>query len=251
MNDVILPIIFFAIAFFYSSIGFGGGSSYLALLSLLVVDFYEIRTLALIFNLIVVSISTVIYIKDKIFDFKLFIPFIISSMPLAFIATQIRLSETIFFIILGGSLITSGVFMWAQNMKKVNYNAQFTWLKRSAIGGFVGFLSGLVGIGGGIFLSPILNIYRWENSRKIAALASAFILINSISGLLGLYQADTFRFNASFSFPILFAVFIGGVLGSLISRTKLNFNMIRNLTALLVCYVGLRLILFHWLGLHI
>jgi len=251
MYDYFLPVLFFAIALFYSSAGFGGGSSYLAILSIVLTEFYEIRTLALVFNLAVVTIGTVIYMQKKAFEWKKFQPFIIFSIPMAFLGAQLRLSEKMFFLILGGSLLLSAAFMGLQASQRKNENRSFAWSKRGALGASVGFLSGVAGIGGGIFLSPVLNLAGWADPRVVASLASTFILFNSASGLAGLFAADSFRFNTSFALPLLAAVMLGGGLGAYLSNSWLNIHLIRGLTAILVAYVGFRLILLHGFDLKI
>lgn len=245
MNEYLLPLIFFAIAFFYSSVGFGGGSSYLAILSIVLVDFYKIRTIALVFNLAVVTIGTIIYVRKNVFDWRQFWPFIVFSIPMAFLGAQLRLSQTTFFLILGGSLLLSAVFMGLQVLRRTHENNRFSLTKRGALGASVGLLSGVAGIGGGIFLSPILNLAGWANPRTVAALASTFILSNSASGLTGLLVANSFQFDMDFALPLLLAVISGGSLGSYLSNSKFNIHLIRGLTAILVAYVGLRLILLH------
>lgn len=251
MSELLLPLIFFFIAFFYSSVGFGGGSSYLAILSLVIGEFYEIRTTALVFNLAVVTIGTAVYVRHKVFDFKQFWPFIVFSIPMAFLGTQLKLSEKTFFLILGSALLLSAFFMGLQVLKRKNENRSFSWMKRSALGGSVGFLSGVAGIGGGIFLSPILNLSGWANPRTVASLASTFILFNSASGLAGLIVADSFHFDPDFAIPLLISVIAGGSVGSYLSNSKLNIHVIRGLTAILVAYVGLRLIFLHGFGITI
>ncbi len=251
MSEFLLPLIFFAVAFFYSSVGFGGGSSYLAILSIVLTEFYEIRTTALVFNLAVVTIGTIIYVQKNVFDWRRFRPFILFSIPMAFFGTQLQLSETTFFMILGGSLLLSALFMGLHVVQRKNEDRKFAWQKRGILGASVGFLSGVAGIGGGIFLSPILNLSGWANPRTVASLASTFILFNSVSGLLGLVIANSFQFNIGFALPPLIGVIVGGSLGSYLSNTKLNIHIIRTLTAMLVAYVGLRLIFLHGFGLRI
>lgn len=251
MNDWILPITFFAIAFFYSSIGFGGGSSYLAILSLVLSEFYEIRTLALIFNLSVVSIGTFVFIKNRVFSWPRFWPFLVFSIPMAFLGTQLRLSETSFFLILGSSLIFSAVFMGLQMIGRSAMDRMLSWRQRGALGASVGLISGVAGIGGGIFLSPLLNLLGWANPRSVASLASIFILFNSASGLIGLVASDSFQLNIEFAIPLLCAVVAGGTLGSYLSNSKFNVHVIRGLTALLVFYVGLRILMLHGFGIKL
>lgn len=244
MNEYILLLLFFFIALFYSSIGFGGGSSYLALLSLVLTNFYEIRTLALILNIAVVGIGTSFYIRQKLFDWKAFWPFVLLSIPLAFLGARLQLAETTFFIILGGSLILAAIMMVVQSILKKLKMRELSLAKRASIGGAIGFLSGMVGIGGGIFLSPTLNLIGWKHARVIAALASVFILVNSVSGVFGLLVGGTFEANVEFASKTLLAVILGGFIGSQIA-IKFNVHLIRILTSILVLYVGLRLVLLH------
>lgn len=240
-----LPFIFFFIALFYSSVGFGGGSSYLALLSLFLTDFHEIRSTALVLNICVVSIGTFLFFRHRILNFKMVWPFIFSSIPLAFLGTQLKLSQKIFFLILGGALILSGLFLMLKFLQKKIDSREFSNPKKFFLGGFVGLLSGVSGIGGGIFLSPILNIVNWANPRVIAALASVFILVNSIAGLIGLKVAGTFEIDYDLILRLIISVVLGGAIGSYLSSKKINFTFLGILTAILVFYIGLRLILMH------
>lgn len=246
-----LPFVFFFIALFYSSVGFGGGSSYLAILSLFLTDFHEIRSTALLLNICVVSIGTIMFIKNRVFNFKLFWPFMISSIPLAFLGAQLKLSQKIFFLILGCALILSGLFLILKYLQKNLESKEFSNPKKFLLGGFVGLLSGVSGIGGGIFLSPVLNIMKWANPRIIAALASVFILVNSAAGLVGLQVAGTFHINYDLILLLILAVLLGGTIGSYLSSKKFNLRFLGILTAILVLYVGLRLILMHGFDIRI
>jgi len=247
MNEYLLLFLFFGIALFYSSIGFGGGSSYLAILSLVLTNFYEIRTLALVLNVIVVSIGTILFIRRKIFSWKAFWPFILLSVPLAFVGARLRLSESTFFIILGSALILAAFILIFQILNRKFVSRHLSRTKSTLTGGVIGLLSGMVGIGGGIFLSPTLNLIRWKNAKIIAALASVFILVNSLAGLSGLLVAGTFELNPNFALKIIGAVALGGLVGSSLS-IKMNINLIRGLTAILVLYVGTRIVLLHGFG---
>ena len=242
---VFLMLGFLVIATLYSSVGFGGGSSYLALLALVLTSFFAIRSTALICNLVVVSGSTYLYWKNGHLDFKKFLPFIVASIPFAFLGARFRLSEQVFFIILGGALIVSALALIFQTLKlkkseevNPNYPPYVTYL----LGAGIGLLSGLVGIGGGIFLAPILNHMKWDKSIKIAALASFFILVNSISGIGGLLTKGMFELPWIEASGLIVAVFIGGQIGIRLSLSKLTGNGIKVVTAILVLIVGIRVL---------
>jgi uncharacterized protein len=237
---------FLVIAFVYASVGFGGGSSYLAILAVYALPFKEIRLIALLCNIIVVTGGTVIFIKNKQTDWKKIIPVAIISVPLAFLGARMKISQDTFFVILGCSLLAAAVMLWIKtkrsDLESVPTETRYAFLKDGLLGGAIGFLSGMVGIGGGIFLSPILNLMKWDTPKKIAATASVFILVNSISGIAG--QVSAFSEGISFTRIVLLcvAVFIGGQLGSRMGATKFNPLVIKRVTALLVFFAGVEVL---------
>ncbi|MGY3055444.1 putative membrane protein YfcA [Pedobacter sp. UYEF25] len=246
-----LPILFFFIALLYSSVGFGGGSSYLAILSLVLPNFYEIRSTALLLNILVVTIGTFIYVKDGVLKPKQIYPFFILSIPMAYFGAQVKVTQHVFFLILGGGLVLAALFMVLRFVKQNIETTEFSIAKKIMLGGAIGLLSGISGIGGGIFLSPVLNLLKWANPRIIAALASVFILVNSISGLIGLKMAGTFTFNSERIIKLGIAVVLGGLLGSYLSSKKINLKYLGVLTAILVFYVGAKLVLLHGFKINI
>lgn len=252
VDFVLLAVFFFVIALLYSSVGFGGGSSYLALLTLVLVNFYTIRSTALICNLTVVTGSCILYYKKGHLSLKKFIPFIIASIPFAFLGAMFKLTQDVFFIILGCSLIVSALALAYQTLK-ANFKAEPkhypSWVSY-ALGGTIGFLSGLVGIGGGIFLAPLLNHLKWDKPVVIAALASFFIWVNSISGLGGLMVSNTLSLFWPHIIGLIIAVFLGGQLGVRISLGKLSAKAIRLITAILVFLVGIRVVWVNGLQLN-
>lgn len=251
-NLLLLSIGFFAVATLYSSVGFGGGSSYLALLTLVLTEFFTIRSIALVCNLVVVFGSTLLYYKHNHLKVKDFLPFILTSIPLAFIGASFRLEEHIFFMILGCSLILSALsLIWQTFLIKGKSEVKKSYPKHLSyfLGGGVGLLSGLVGIGGGIFLAPILNHMHWDKAIKIAALTSFFILVNSLSGIVGLISANTLELPVTETLALIAAVFLGGQLGIRISIRRLSPTAIKRITALLVFAVGVRVLLVNGLEL--
>ncbi len=248
---------FFCIAFIYASVGFGGGSSYIALMVFCAFDAMTIKNTALLCNIVVVTSGTYLFWKKDILDIKKITPLVLSSIPMAFFGATLRISEKNYFILLGISLILAAISLLATSfflfkdkeilIKKNTQNIDNQiFIKNNLfnifLGASIGFLSGIVGIGGGIFLAPILHFMQWDTPRKIAATASFFILINSIAGLFGNAFAFAKNIDYQFIMPLLLAVFIGGQLGTRSNFRFLNPIWIQRLTALLVLFAGLEII---------
>jgi len=240
-----LAVAFFGIAVLYSSVGFGGGSSYLAILALVFTSFYSVRTTALLCNLVVVSGSCYHYYKKGLLNFKQFFPIVLASIPWAYLGASFQLKEDIFYVILGTTLIISALALLLQsiqNFKKEEIKKTYPKWLTPIMGGIIGLLSGLVGIGGGIFLSPTLNHLQWDKALKIASLASFFILVNSLAGIAGLVTNNMFQLPWKEVLVLLIAVFIGGQIGIRLSLGKLTGKGIKIITAILVFAVGVRLL---------
>lgn len=238
-----IVISFFVIAVLYSSVGFGGGSSYLALLSLFSLPFLELRALALICNIVVVSGNVYVFQKHKMFNWKKVLPLAFFSVPFAFLGGFIPLKEDFFFILLALSLISAAfVMLWQKTNEKQVAGETKTW-KNASIGSTIGFLSGIVGIGGGIFLAPWLHLTAWDTAKKIAAMSSFFILVNSISGLVGQSLNPNFNLDISFTFLLAFTVFLGGQIGSRMNLKVFSPKILKRATAVLIFFVAVRLLL--------
>lgn len=241
-----IVISFFAIAVLYASVGFGGGSSYLAILALTAIPYTEFRAIALICNIVVVSNSCVLYYKSNLYNFKKTIPLVTTSIPLAFIGGYLRIEEELFFILLGLTLFIAGLLMLTQqNNTNEAATIHMPFLKNSVFGGAIGFLSGLVGIGGGIFLAPLLHLSQWDTSKKIAAASALFILVNSISGLGGQLTHPNFSINYSLTFILALSVFVGGQIGTRIGIKVMQPSSLKKLTAVLIIYVAIKIAVDH------
>ena len=241
-------IFFFIIALIYASVGFGGGSSYIAILATYAMPFKEMRLVALICNIIVVSGGTFIFIKHKQVNWKKILPIALVSVPLAFVGGRLKLNQDTFFIILGCSLILAAVMLWIKiERDKVSTTPtnKANYVKHGLLGGIIGFLSGMVGIGGGIFLSPVLNLTAWDTPKKIAATASIFILFNSVAGIAGQLTVMPSGLNYVRMVLLCVAVFLGGQAGSRLGAIKFDPIIIRRLTALLVFFAGGEVLIRH------
>ncbi|WP_026941166.1 sulfite exporter TauE/SafE family protein [Hellea balneolensis] len=243
-----LLILFFVIAVFYAAVGFGGGSTYNALLVLNGTDYRVLPAIALACNIIVVSGGLWRFSKAGLVAPKALLPFMLASVPAAWIGGRLPISETLFIALLGVSLLLSGLrLLWQRDVVVAPDEKLSTTLVISLLsGGGIGLISGLVGIGGGIFLAPVLYALRWDTPRKIAAACSLFILVNSISGLTGqimkLSGHDLLGLAAPY-WPLLIAVFLGGQIGSWMASQRLEPLILKRLTAILILYVAMRLIL--------
>ena len=241
---IILTIFFFITAIFYSSIGFGGGSSYLALMLIWNVPFYIFPIIALICNIIVVSGNSINFLRTKNINIKLLIPYLIGSVPFAFLGASISIDKNLFEILLFFILFIAGIFLLLES-KYLN-NDEIIIRKVSKvisifIGSIIGFISGLVGIGGGIFLSPILFLLKAGYPKHITSSASLFILINSIFGVAGQLTKDIV-INEFFNYwPLFVAVLIGGQIGSFLNIKFLSNKVLALLTSLLVIVVAIRM----------
>lgn len=224
--------------------GFGGGSSYIAIMLLLNIPYEEIPIIALSCNLVVVTGGAFHYLKHKLVKLNLILPFIITSIPFAYLAGLISVDKEYFTIILGVCLLLAGIRMIVKgNSNYDNTKIPSIWLS-SIIGIILGFISGLVGIGGGIFLSPIMYNLKWGRPKEISALCCLFIFFNSIAGLAGqLQKVNSFETINSY-WGLIIAVFIGGQIGSLLSLNKLKPRYIELLTAVLVTLISVRVLFF-------
>jgi uncharacterized protein len=243
-----LLLLFFTIAAVYASAGFGGGSSYLAVMALFAIPMQTMRSTSLMCNIVVVLGGTYILWKSGYLNFKKILPLSIASIPMTFLGGMMPLKEHTFFVLLGFSLILAALLMFFQknvNSEGKTYKVSENLIGLSSIGGIIGFFSGMVGIGGGIFLSPILNLMKWDTPKNIAATASFFILVNSISGLVGQLIQNKFTLDWQFAIPLMCAVLLGGQLGSRFSEMKLNQTWVRQVTAALVFYAGVNILWTH------
>lgn len=244
-----LPLGFFATALLYASVGLGGGSTYSALLSLAGFDYRLLPILALVCNVVVVSGSTWRFARAKEMPWRGALTVSLSAAPLAFLGGLTPIREATFMLLLGGSLVFAGLaLLLPTRSAEPQAPARLAWLARvmPLAAAPLGYLAGLVGIGGGIFLAPLLHLTRWNSARRIAATASLFILINSLAGLAGqLLKSGPGRFGAALAdgLPLLLAVVIGGQIGSLLALRLLPEQTIRWLTAALTIWAGSRLLL--------
>lgn len=234
----LIPI-FFLIALIYSAAGFGGGSSYLAVLTLFPLEFTEVRMVALLCNIVVVSGSVYVFYQNDFLKIRKILPLVLLSVPFAYFGGSLKINQSIFFIILGLTLFIAAILML---IKKQDKTVKFPPYINGIIGGGIGFLSGLVGIGGGIFLSPLLYLSRWNIPKVIAATTASFILVNSVAGLIGQVHTNGFSVDFQVVVLLLITVLIGGQIGSRLTASWINPQIVRRITAFLILFVSLRIL---------
>ena len=240
----ILSFLFFLTATLYSSIGFGGGSTYLALLLISDVPYLIFPFIALFCNIIVVSGNCFNYIKAGNINFKILTPYLASSVPLAFIGGSLSINESLFEILLFIVLALAGTLLLLKFKsfdKKIKVYNKIPKIISILIGGSIGFISGIVGIGGGIFLSPILLLVRVDKVKNITTAASLFILINSISGLTGQFTKSSVINEVYSYWPLFLLVLLGGQLGNFLNLKVFPARMLALVTAVLVIFVAIRI----------
>ncbi len=241
-----LALAFGITALLYASVGFGGGSTYNALLVLAGTDYRILPAVALTCNIIVVAGGSWRYAREGCVPWARLWPILLLSAPLAWLGGQIAIEREHFVLILGLSLLVAAMLMLTQRDSEASGEGDPRWRWAAPVtGAGVGLLSGLVGIGGGIFLAPILHLVRWAEARAIAGTASVFILVNSLAGLAGQASkigSDRIGDVAGY-WPLMLGVLVGGQVGSLLGARILPPRIIRIATALLIAYVAIRLLL--------
>ena len=241
---IILTALFFITAILYSSVGFGGGSTYLALMLIWDIPYYIFPVIALFCNIIVVSGNSINYLRSGNFNYKLLLPYLTGSIPFVFFGASIEITKNIFEILLFLILTIAGIllFIESRTLKYEKFKIKKIPLIISIIiGSFIGFFSGLVGIGGGIFLSPILFLMKAGYPRQIAVTASIFILINSIFGVAGQLTKDIVLNEFLNFWPLFFSVLIGGQVGNFLNIKFLSNKTLALITSLLVIFVAVRM----------
>ena len=253
MSLLILTALFLLAAVAYSSVGFGGGSSYNALLILSGMDYRLVPAIALSCNIVVVTGGVYHYARAGVLSVRQLLPFVIMSIPMAWLGGSLPVSEQVFIALLGFSLLIAAVQMLSKPHPSSSVRQNNTigyWLMALPVGAVIGLLAGITGIGGGIFLAPLIYLFHLAPARTVAGITSGFILVNSLAGLSGqLMKTGEFSPVQGWiqAWPLFIAVLIGGQLGSHLGAYHLPETWIKRLTAILMLYVAIRLI-WRWVA---
>jgi len=238
--SILFFLLLFAAAFFYASVGHGGASGYLALMAIFSFAPETMRPTALVLNIFVSGIAFYQFYRKGFFDWKLFWPFALASIPAAFIGGLITVDDQIYKNILGVFLLLAIVrFLGFGTNENQNPGKQILSLSLS-IGAVIGLFSGMIGIGGGIILSPLILLLGWANLKQTAAVSALFIFVNSISGLTGLVWQGV-QFN-TLMWTMLAVALSGGLLGSYIGANTFNTTRLKYALALVLLVAALKLL---------
>lgn len=238
-----LSLVFFTVALLYATVGFGGGSSYLAALAYFDVPFEVLPKIGLICNLLVVSGGAWHYTKKGHVNKSLLLPFVVTSVPLSFLGGLYPIKEKVFLALLATLLLLSGIRLILNPKFRESESKPPPFKFALVMGGVLGFLSGLVGLGGGIFLSPLMLNLNWGKAKEVAATASLFILFNSLAGLGGQLlkggSANLFDY-----WPLYLSVIVGGQMGSRFGTSSIATDrFLKMATGLLVLFIAINLLL--------
>jgi uncharacterized membrane protein YfcA len=228
------------VAFLYASVGHAGASGYIAVMTLYGLAPAEIKPAALVLNILVASLATWQFWRAGHFSWELCWPFVITSVPCAFLGGYFQLPVTLLKVLLGIILLFSAARFLIQSRIEVEPH---TPGKPAAfvVGATLGFVAGMTGVGGGIFLTPLMIFMRWARTKTASAVSAFFILANSISGLLGTMSAT--REIPSFAFPLAVAAVIGGTAGAYLGSRRFSPVVIKRLLAVVLCVAGLKMLL--------
>ena len=239
---LLVSILIFLVAALYSSVGHGGASGYLAILSFFALAPAMMSSTALILNVLVAGIGVVAFSRAKHLSLRLSWPFIILSIPAAFLGGLVRIPDNTYFLLLAFALFAAAVRLAFSFTLKGNEGILHapSMVIALPIGGVVGFLSGIVGVGGGIFLSPIMILRRWADPKRTSAVSALFIVVNSIAGIVGRAARGGFEFSAAV--PFIVAAFLGGLAGSHLGANKFSGMTLRRILSAVLLIAAFKLV---------
>jgi uncharacterized membrane protein YfcA len=234
ISPYILAGLFFLIAFTYSSVGLGGGSSYIALMTIFGFNALAMPIVALMLNLIVTSVGSFNFIRKRHARLKLILPFLISSIPMAYVGGSLKLPKEVFNWLLLISLLVVAIriYAWSNTAIHLKVGRRGKFLISLAAGSVLGLISGIVGIGGGIYLVPLIIILGLGTEKEAAACGAIFIWLNSVSGLISRFQYNPIEVTDYL--PIIAAVFVGGAVGSFLGSSKYSPKAMEKILGLVI-----------------
>jgi hypothetical protein len=237
---IIFFILLFLVAMLYASVGHGGASGYLALMAIFSFSPAVMKPTALLLNLFVSLVSFLHFNRQRFFRWKIFLPLAAASIPMSFLGGMISLEDNLYKKILGIVLLFAAIRFFFAKYDAADPNKKHSVWLCLLIGGAIGFLSGMMGIGGGIILSPVLLLLRWTDQKQTAAISALFIFVNSVAGLGGqLIHGISFTPNMIGFVAVAFA---GGILGAWLGAAKFRQSILRNILACALVVASFKLL---------
>ncbi len=234
ISPYLIAILFFVIAFVYSSVGLGGGSSYTALMAIMGFGAMTIPMISLSLNLLVTSIGSYNFIRHKHLRLKLILPFLVSSIPMAYLGGALQLEKEVFFWVLLVSLcfVAARIYLWQDTQLRLEFTERGKLATSLLAGSILGFIAGVAGIGGGIYLVPLIIILGLGNQKEAAACGVVFIWLNSLFGLISRLQYNAIDLGDYL--PMLIAVLLGGILGSWMGAVRFSPKVMEKVLGMII-----------------
>ena len=240
--DLFIALSLLLVGFLYASVGHGGASGYIAVLSIFAIPVATYKPLILVLNIIIASIAFIQFYRAGFFKWKLSWPFLLTSIPCAFLGSKLHLPGNLYHLLLGIALIIPVIRLLGFNPADKSENKQINLILALLFGAVIGFLSGLLNIGGGIFLSPVLILMAWATTKEAAAVSALFIVLNSASGLLG-NLSNPIELNSS-SYIWFIAAIIGGTTGAYFGSHRFAQVTVKYLLSAVLTIASVKLIFF-------
>ncbi len=238
--EVLIPLLLLLVAFLYASVGHGGASGYIAVLTLFSIPLQVYKPVVLVLNIIIAGIAFIQFYRAGYFKWNLAWPFLLTSVPCAYIGSQYKTSQHVYNMILGIALLFPIIRLLSTTPKEKKEIATIQLIPALVWGAVIGLASGFLNIGGGIFLSPVIILMGWGNTKDAAAVSSLFIVCNSLSGLAaaGLHTSSF----TSTSFTWIAAAVIGGLCGAYLGSHKFKLTTVRYILSTVLCIAAVKLI---------
>ena len=247
-SPVFIAGLFFIVAFVYSSVGLGGGSSYTALMAILGFNALAIPMISLSLNLLVTSIGSFNFIRNRHARWRLIAPFLITSIPMAYLGGSLQLPKTVFYWLLFISLlfVVARIYLWRETSLQLNLSARSKLAVSLVAGSVLGLIAGIVGIGGGIYLVPLIIILGLGKGQQAAACGAIFVWLNSAAGLISRLQYNAIDLGGYI--PLIIAVILGGWLGSYLGSTRFSARKMEKILGLIIlvalAFLGRKLLFY-------